>query len=144
MNRPVSPQAVASILGRIPLLLLVAAVIAGIFGMHVVSGSHGTHSATSASLTEAAVAAPHVHGSSPKLPGISPAEADKCTSGSCSCAATANANCTPSLKTGSLAAQPPGTAVAIVSATWGHHEGPSLWRYRPEAPTPGQLSISRT
>ncbi|WP_162486168.1 hypothetical protein [Arthrobacter sp. Rue61a] len=144
MNRLVFPRALSTISGRLSLLLLVAAVIAGIFGMHVVSGSHGVHSADSVSPEVAPDSSPHAHASSQLLHGPSPAEADRCTSGGCSCVQADNANCIPSLKTGSLAAPPPGTAVAIISATRGHQEPPPFWSYRPDAPTPGQLSISRT
>lgn len=129
---------VATIRRRVPLLLLVAAVIAGIFGMHVVNGSHSAHS-TSA-LT---VAAQHEHGSQ-HLQTSSPAEADKCTAGSCSCAQTGNANCTPSHQTGSLAAPPPGDAVVVIATASAPRDPSPSWSYRPAAPTPGQLSISRT
>jgi hypothetical protein len=144
VNKPLSLHALAAILGRTSLLLLVSAVIAGIFGMHVVSGSHGAHTATFASQIQAADSSPHAHGSSQLLHGPSTAEADTCTSGSCSCAQATSANCIPSLKTGSLAAPPPATAVAISSTVRGQQSPRAYWSYRPDAPTPGRLSISRT
>ncbi|MDI2035842.1 DUF6153 family protein [Paenarthrobacter nitroguajacolicus] len=143
MNRPPSEDARASLLGRASLLLLVAAVIAGIFGMHVVTGSHDTHSANPA-IPSGTASPHHVHETSQQMHKTAPVEADKCTSGSCSCTEASSANCIPSLKTGSLAAPPPDTAVAITSDPWGTHKAAPVWSYRPVAPTPVQLSISRT
>ena len=136
-------HAAAVILRRASLLLLVAAVIAGIFGMHVVSGSHGAHAANPATLT-VTTASHHEHGSSKHLLATSPSEAEQCASGSCSCAQSSSANCTPSLKTGSLAAPPPGIGIATIPVARGTDDAPPSWSYRPAAPTPGQLSISRT
>jgi len=142
VSRPLTPRVLQALTQRIPLLLLVATVIAGIFGMHIVNGSHGTHSANAPSVP--AGVAVHAHDSSQHLLATLPAETDTCASESCACTQASSANCTPSLKTGSLAAPPPGTTIAVFSAVWGAHDAPPFWTYRPEAPAPGQLSISRT
>ncbi len=144
MNNLLSHLTLAAFRRRAPLLLLVAAVIAGILGMHVVNGSHGTHSVNAATPLPTASAIHNAHGSPQHLSETPPAEADKCTSGSCACSQAASANCTPSLKTGSLAASPPGDAVPADSPDRGHDEPQPSWTYQPTAPTPGQLSISRT
>lgn len=155
MNWPTSPQTPAAGLGpltflrKASLLLLVAAVITGIFGMHVVSGSHGTHPANPASPVIAAEPTPHGHHTpqlhgTPQPYGSSPAEADKCTSGSCSCTEAAATNCIPSLQTGSLAAPPPAVAVGVIPASRELHVLPLSWSYQPLGPTPGKLCISRT
>ncbi|UXM90703.1 DUF6153 family protein [Paenarthrobacter sp. JL.01a] len=139
MNRLTFLDAGATIRRRVPLLLLVAAVIAGIFGMHVVSGSHARHSNSTAGAVFH-----HEHGPAQHLQTSSPADAEQCTSGSCSCAQTGNANCTPSHKTGSLAAPPPGDAVVVTATATAPRDPSPSWSYRPAAPTPRQLSISRT
>lgn len=149
MKKPIPPQTPAAVLGpltflgRVPLLLLVAAVMAGIFGMHVVSGSHGAHSASSASPIIPAESALHVHDTA-QLHGSPPADADKCTSGSCSCTQATTTNCIPSLQTGSLAAPPPAVAVGAIPVSWELHNLPRSWSYQPLGPTPVQLCISRT
>ncbi|WP_157367007.1 hypothetical protein [Arthrobacter sp. M2012083] len=130
-------------LGRASLLLLVAAVLAGIFGMHVVSGSHGAHSANFVSPAVAAESAPHVH-NTVQLHGSWPADADKCASGSCSCTRATTTNCIPSLQTGSLAAPPPAVAVGVTPVSLELHSLPRSWSYQPLGPTPLQLCISRT
>ncbi|MFK0039292.1 hypothetical protein ACIQTW_05575 [Paenarthrobacter sp. NPDC090517] len=155
MKGPRFPQSPATGLGpptfleRASLLVLVAAVIAGIFGMHVVTGSHGTHPANSESPVVAAESALHVHDTvqfygSSRLHGSSPADADKCTSGSCSCTEAAATNCIPALQTGSLAAPPPTAAVGVIPASQELHVLPRSWSYQPLGPTPLQLCISRT
>ena len=144
MSNRLSYRTFAAFRRRASLLLLVAAVIAGIFGMHVVNGSHSTHASTAAATLPTAAAAHHAHGTSQHLSQTPLAEADKCTSGSCACSQAAGPTCTPSLKTGSLAASAPGDAVAADSPVRGHDEPQPSWSYQPAGPTPGQLSISRT
>ncbi|NWL35267.1 hypothetical protein [Paenarthrobacter nitroguajacolicus] len=149
MKKPISPQTPAAVLEpltflrRVSLLLLVTAVMAGIFGMHVVSGSHGAHSASSVSPVIAAESALHVH-DTVQLHRSPPADADKCSSGSCSCTQATTTNCIPSLQTGSLAAPPPAVAVAAIPVSWELHGFPRFWSYQPLGPTPVQLCISRT
>ncbi|YCK83115.1 hypothetical protein M1D89_07760 [Arthrobacter sp. D3-18] len=132
-----------TVVGRASLLLLIAAVIAGIFGMHVVSGSHGIHSANSLPTVVTTEPALHVH-DTVQHPGGSPTEADKCTSGSWSCTQAATTNCIPALKTGSLAAPPPAVAAGVVPVPLELHGLPGFWSYQPLGPTPLQLCISRT
>ncbi len=149
MKKPIPPQTPAAVLGpltflrRVSLLLLVAAVMAGIFGMHVVSGSHGAHPASSASPVVTAGSSPHAH-ENLQLHGNSSADPDKCRSASCSCTQASTTNCIPSLKTGSLAAPPPAVAIGATPASLELHNFPRSWSYQPPGPTPVQLCISRT
>ncbi|WP_374956258.1 DUF6153 family protein [Arthrobacter sp. MYb23] len=126
-------------------------VIVGIFGMHVVMGSHATHSAPA---TQAFTLHSVHHGHStagsqassklhhPLAPSI---DAESCSSGSCSCAQSTAEHCIPSLKTGSLIAPLPGSGVvAAVAGPSAPLESPSTWSYAPPRPSLSQLSISRT
>lgn len=160
-------------LRRAGLLTAVLALIAGIFGMHVMTATHAMHSPATAAV---AVSTPHgsspataaaavsiPHGSSPaghtaeRLPGPAsaqmPAAQDEagartgpCTdSDNCTSMQSMTAACTPSAKTGSLAAPLPGTGIitrntnaAMLSAIG------QRWSYLPGSPSPGELCISRT
>jgi len=143
------------------LLAGILAIIAGILGMHAITGTHTMHSQaaiTGAITTDMVPAASAVHESHPDHPapaashahlvtgadGVDSSEQCSC-SGSCSSSHGMTASCTPSAKTGSLSAPLPGTAFSGVSSTpaaadtlTGH------WSYLPGGPSPGELSISRT
>lgn len=145
MSKLLSPQALAASLVRALLLLLVTAVIAGIFGMHIISGSHGaggTHGTHAASPVVSTSSSHHAHGPSHEVSGASAGDDHGTEFGSCSC--TQAASCIPSLTTASLSAPPPGTTGEVTPASW---ELPTIfpsWSYQPHGPTPGQLCISRT
>lgn len=128
------------------LVAVVLAIIAGIFGMHVLTGTHATSSPASA----AAAAAPHGTGASGD-PGVSAgqdsvrATAEQCSdSRACSNMQTMTAACTPSAKTSSMAAPPPGTLVRGISNNTAASADTGQWTYRPGSPSPCELSISRT
>lgn len=145
MSKQLSPQPRAALLGRALLLLLVTAVIAGIFGMHIISGSHGaggSHGTHAASPVVGTSLSHHAHGSSLEVSGASAGDDHGTEFGTCSC--TQAASCIPSLTTASLSAPPPGTTGEVTPASW---ELPTIfpsWSYQPHGPTPGQLCISRT
>jgi hypothetical protein len=138
------------------LLATVLAVIAGIFGMHVITGTHAMHSPAATAGTAHAAPSGH-HGShqapetlrdyqAPGVQDTASVQAENCSgSGGCASMQTMTAACTPSAKTGSLTAPLPGTAVfAIGSKTGDAATATESWPYLPDSPTPGELSISRT
>ncbi|MFF1881946.1 DUF6153 family protein [Pseudarthrobacter sp. NPDC058196] len=144
-------------LRRAGLLGAVLALIAGIFGMHVLTTTHALHPSAMA----AAGGSAH-HGSSgtshtehllaastPDMPGgqaASPQDAVQCSdSGNCTTMHAMTAACTPSAKSGSLAAPLPGTwVVARTSIAGALTDTGAAWSYRPGSPSPGELCISRT
>lgn len=146
------------------LLAGVLAVIAGILGMHVMTGTHSSH--YPAAITASGIAAPAAdtgHSDSPPghaahgapvaalaYPQSSLQDEDRaleqCScSGGCANRHAMTVACTPAAKTGSLSAPLPGTTVIGVSSS-GATDGiaPGLWSYLPGTPSPGELSISRT
>lgn len=142
----------AALLCRTALPALILAVIAGILGMHVITGNHAAHTLGAAAppSSVAAPAAGHSHGaqtheghSQAVLRGPD-ATADSCTSGIAG-HEPAGAACTPLAKAGSLAAPPPGSTGQPADARIG--SGVAALRsytYLPAGPSPGDLSISRT
>jgi hypothetical protein len=139
----------AALLCRTALLAGLLAVIAGILGMHVMTGNHAAHSHQSLATASApAVAAPdHAEHDAAVVP---PATDDDATaqcscSGSCSGMQAMGAPCTPSAKTASFTAPPPGDAGLAVNDRAGFNPAaPAAYSYLPGSPSPGDLSISRT
>lgn len=147
----------AAFFRRAGLVTAVLAIIAGIFGMHVLTATHAMHSPASAT----SAAQPHATAVSPDHAGHSGAfshqgrslEQDRpgaivgqCSeSGDCTCLQAMTVACTPLAKTASMAAPPPGTLVLGIStntAPAGAVNG--QWSYLPGSPSPCALSISRT
>jgi hypothetical protein len=147
----------AAFLRRAGLVAAVLAIIAGIFGMHVLTATHAMHTPASAT----AATGPHARTVSPDHAGhiaaVSdhgvPVEQDRpgavvgqCSgSGDCTSMDAMTVACTPSAKTASMAAPPPGTLVLGIS----NNTAPSgavtgQWSYLPGSPSPCELSISRT
>jgi hypothetical protein len=142
-------------LRRAGLFSLVLALIAGIFGMHVMNGHHVMHGPASA--VTVAESAGHSHPAGEAARGVTAdaahaaaggeisAEAG-CPDGHCSGTQAMTASCTPSGKTDTLAAPMPGTAVAgaslVRAGPAGRVSGQSA--FRPDTPSPCELSISRT
>lgn len=151
------------------LLALVIAAVAGILGMHVITGGgHGGHSmagaassaaagpasAAPASAAPAAAATPahdlhqkhgrHAEHQGTDAAGDAAPEGDSC-SGTCTGLHTAAASCTPSAKTGSLSAPLPGTsAFGVITSAAAAFPAALGCSYVPAGPSPGELSISRT
>ncbi|WP_157366165.1 DUF6153 family protein [Arthrobacter sp. Soil763] len=132
-----------TVVRRAAILAAVVAVLAGIFGMHVLAAPLG---AAAGHGTEPHAAASHhspQHG-----PAAAPETPDP---PSCACGAgcgdhhSAHAACTPAPSATSLSAPPPGSAQ--LSAPRPSAPGTardSGYSYLPATPTPGELSISRT
>lgn len=154
-----APACAIAVLRRAGLFAAVLALIAGIFGMHVMTATHALHSPATAA---ASVSAHHEsspagrteeHAPGPAFAPPMPAAQDDestptahCTeSGSCTNMQDMTGSCTPSAKTGSLAAPLPGTGVIGRKFNTGTLTTISAqWSYRPGSPSPGDLCISRT
>ena len=162
MTAPAHADAIA-FLRRAGLFTAVLALIAGIFGMHVMTATHAMHAPATATATAAATVSTH-HDSSPAghtgehSPGPSsatemPAAQDEagartvqCTdSDNCTSMQSMTAACTPSAKTGSLAAPLPGAGIIARNTNAGTQNTiGTRWSYLPGSPSPGELCISRT
>ena len=157
MTAPAHTPAIA-FLRHAGLFTAVLALIAGIFGMHVMTATHAMHSATAVTTVSAphndspaGHTAEHLTGpsSAPELPAAQD-EADartvQCTdSNNCTSMQSMTAACTPSAKTASLAAPPPGTGIIARHTSAGTQSTiGALWSYLPGSPSPGELCISRT
>ena len=158
MTAPAHAPAIA-FLRRAGLFTAVLALIAGIFGMHVMTATHAMHSPATAAATvgahhdsspagpaeelpPGASPAPHVHAVQDEA-GARPVQ---CTdSNNCTSMQSMTAACTPSAKTGSLAAPLPGTGIIASNTNAATQRTISaLWSYLPGSPSPGELCISRT
>ena len=158
MTAPAHAVAIA-FLRRAGLLTAVLALIAGIFGMHVMTATHAMHSPATAAATVNAHhdSSPAGHtGVHPPGPSSAPdvhsaqdeagARTVQCTdSNNCTSMQSMTSACTPSAKTGSLAAPLPGTGIIIRNTNAESQSTISaLWSYLPGSPSPGELCISRT
>lgn len=158
MTAPAHTTAIA-FLRRAGLFATVLALIAGIFGMHVMTATHALHSTATAAATVSAhhesSDSGHTGDHAPRpasAPAMPAAQGDESTrtaqcteSGSCTGMQAMTGSCTPSAKTGSLAAPLPGTGIIGRNITTGALATISArWSYRPGSPSPGELCISRT
>ena len=153
MSVPAYARAIA-LLRRAGLLAAILALIAGIFGMHVMTATHTQHSAavgTHHHSSPAGHAGEQAPGpaSAPNLPGDQGDEGTRtvqCTdSGARTGMQAMTAACTPSVKTGSLTAPLPGTGIIDRNINTGTLAAISAqWSYLPGSPSPGELCISRT
>lgn len=146
------------------LLAAVLAIIAGILGMHVMTGTHSAHSSAMVSAgmpdttghapseSEASGHAGHL-GSSPERAAfqelsVSTGEASsaQCScSGNCSSSHSMSASCIPTVATGGLAVPVPDDSVSITGQSAASTITARVpWSHRPSSPSPGELSISRT
>lgn len=158
MTAPAAARVIV-FLRRAGLFAAVLALIAGIFGMHVMTATHALHSPATAA---AAVSAHHESSgashaaepasgprSGPDTPGPdgeSVTRKVRCTdSGRCSSMQAMSASCTPSAKTASFAAPLPATGINDRNPSTGALVTISArWSYLPGSPSPGDLCISRT
>lgn len=146
-------------LHRAGLLTALLALIAGIFGMHVMTATHDMHSPAMAAVTAgahngsspAAMTGEHPPGpsSAPEMPAAQDeagARTVQCTdSENCTSMQSMTAACTPAAKTGSLAAPLPGTGIIVRNPNAGTPATTSArWPYVPGSPSPGELCVSRT
>ncbi len=158
MTAPAHAPAIA-LLRRAGLFTAVVALIAGIFGMHVMTVTHTMHSPATAAATVSAHNDSSLAGntgehppgplSAPEMPAAQDqagARTVQCTDpNGCTSMKSMTADCTPSAKTGTLAAPLPGTGIIARKADTGTQRTLSaLWSYLPGSPSPGELCISRT
>ncbi|MEV7473715.1 hypothetical protein AB0N33_08380 [Pseudarthrobacter oxydans] len=157
---------------RAGLQAVVMAVVAGIFGMHVMTADHSSHAAhadVALAAGDSAVghspgghsAAEHSavgHSAGHTAVGYSHAghaailtdavgaaftASESCSAG-CPDVREEGASCTPLAKTGSLAAvPPPASPTALLAPVFGTHRAAG-YSFVPPSPTPCDLSISRT
>ena len=150
---------VTAFLLRAGLLTAALAIIAGIFGMHIMTGSHGMTAAHSMPATGAgpAVAQMHNtpaghagHGAEPAPHRATVAETVTGSPSSCSpagaCPEMSAMDAACVLKPGntSLAAPMPGTAPYALPDFDGAAAVGTNYSYSPDSPSPGDLCISRT
>lgn len=148
-------------LRRLGLLIGLLAIIAGIFGMHVMTGTHSGHSPAAvlgiAPAAQTGTAAPGSHGLHPvsHLTGIGKPAGLGDTAGALeqghSCFGSGagvhamTGSCIPSARTGSLSARPPAAAgFGLISPATAAGAAPGVQCYHPGTPSPGELSVSRT
>lgn len=147
-------RAAVTFLRRAGLFGAVLALIAGIFGMHVMTTNHmpamaaaagsAHHESSDAGHVEHLAATPNLDMSGFQ-PGSDPGAAQCSASGSCTSVHAMTGACTPSAKIGSLQAPMPGTwVIARAPLTGATTETPANWSYLPGSPSPGELCISRT
>ncbi|MDI3243215.1 hypothetical protein QK292_16825 [Arthrobacter sp. AL08] len=132
------------------------AIVAGILGMHIMTGTHAMPGAATAHDTGAlhAMPAPVHPGHAADIakiqrtstaPGIAHAPGPSCAdTGACTMMSAIGGDCVPSPGTTTLAAPPPGTT-ALTSSGGPITGVPAIgYGFIPRSPSPGQLSISRT
>lgn len=160
MNAP-GHRLATTFLHRAGLLAGVLAIIAGIFGMHVMTGTHSVHAPAAVTATSdgtvhsypavdghaghQAPGAPTAHQAS-ALQDKDVASAQSCScSGDCTSMQAMTVSCIPSAKTWSLAAPLPGITGFGVNDRAGMSSTVTARNaYLPGSPSPGELSISRT
>ena len=155
-----APRRIAAFLLRAGLLTAALAIIAGIFGMHVMTGAHnvpGAHTMLPATADTALVqvqSGQTTHGSHQQVPSIeaaavSPVPASglssSCVSpGTCPEMSAMTAACVLSAASTSLSAPLPGTTPYASPDVNGQAAASIGYSYWPGSPSPGDLCISRT
>ncbi|QDG87090.1 hypothetical protein [Pseudarthrobacter sp. NIBRBAC000502770] len=152
------PRRAAAFLRRASLLAGLLAIIAGIFGMHVMTGPHSMPASTAVQGVEMqhvmqppatthsshAPSATPVIDSSP-LPDTRSMPGPSCADlGGCAMMASMDASCIPSPGNTSLAAPLPGQTPFAAHNDADAPTPASAYSYLPGSPSPGQLCISRT
>jgi hypothetical protein len=143
---------------RAGLLAGILAIVAGILGMHTMTGNHAAHtlgaaspSSSAAAPVSMALASGHSHGHSAHSASDRSAGPDGPAADAAACAGSfaatdlPGAACTPLAKAGSFAAPAPNSAGQLAEA----HISSGVtalrfYSYLPAGPSPGDLSISRT
>lgn len=157
----------ATLTGRAVLLAGILAIVAGILGMHTLTGNHAAHTLgagappSTASATSGAQAhitqsrGGHSHCAHTRVvqgersvvqgePAAHGPSAAACT-GSLGSTESPAAACTPLAKAGSLVAPEPGSVGQLADAWVSSGVGTMrFYAYLPDGPSPGDLSISRT
>lgn len=148
----------AEFLLRGGLVAVLLAIVAGILGMHVLTGDHSTHTAAAAppsGINAHVLSSATHHGapsSSDRHSTAATGDADGWTGASCICSgdcagqdAGHGADCTPLPKAGTLAVPEPGSSgLSVQPAGTVRFAAFAAWNHVPGSPSPGELSISRT
>lgn len=157
MSAIVYPRRMAFLL-RGGLVAVLLAIVAGIIGMHVLTGDHSTHTAGAAppsGINAHVLPAETHHGAHSSGDGhsaMATGDTDGWTGASSACSgdcaghdARHGADCTPLSKAGTLAAPEPGASgLSVQLAGTGRFAAFGAWNHIPGSPSPGELSISRT
>jgi hypothetical protein len=142
---------------RAGFLTAALAIIAGIFGMHIMTGTH--HLSAAHSMPAAAVESSvelqdvpdghsHATGASPQVPAVTQAATGSSSScapaGSCHEMSAGGNACVLSPGNTSLTAPAPGTAPYALPDFGAAAAASTNYSYSPASPSPGELCISRT
>lgn len=153
----ISTGRATAILRRVVVLTGVLAIVAGILGMHIMTGTHAMpavaaghdtgalHAMQAATDHPGRVADITVVTGTTTAQSLTHAPGPSCAdSGGCTMISAMHGNCVPSPGNTTLAAPPPGTTPLLSSI--GPITGvPDIgYKFIPRSPSPGQLSISRT
>ncbi|MGO4186419.1 hypothetical protein [Pseudarthrobacter sp. TAF60_1] len=148
-----------TLLLRGALITAVLAIIAGIFGMHVMTGNHAAHGDHTAAVQVAGghpdaghdaghATAGHMavgHTAAVEIEAVPTIAGSDSCAGSCHSMQESGASCIPSAKAGALTVFPPQESGFVLRAGSGSHTGPTVaYAHTPASPTPCELSISRT
>lgn len=147
------PGRAMAFLRRVSLLAGMLAIIAGILGMHVMTGSHSMQASSAvpgADMAQAAAAVTPGPGGgatqgTPAAQDPASISGRSCAdSGGCATMSAMGADCIPSPGNPPLAVPSPGVTpfAATVRAPWPN--GFATYPYLPGSPSPGDLCISRT
>ena len=138
-------------LRRFSVLVGVLAIVAGIFGMHIMTGTH--HTPPAAAVTGERLHAAQEPAAGQTLPRpatVGPGSHSMSTSPSsctdtsgCTTMSTADGTCIPSPGHASLAAPPPGST-GLTDQSQATVVTAPRYAYLPGSPSPGELCISRT
>lgn len=148
------PRRAAAFLRRAGLLAGLLAVLAGIIGMHIMTGPHGMPASNAVQgeempkvmqpPAEYSAHAASVEGSSPSPNTRSVPEPSCADLGGCASMSPMDASCIPSPGNASLAAPLPGNTPFAAHDDADAPTPAFRYSYRPGSPSPGQLCISRT
>ena len=138
-------------LRRFSVLVGVLAIVAGIFGMHIMTGAHHTPPAAALTGEKLHVAQEPAAGQALPRPAMAGPGShsmstmpSSCTDASgCATSSTADGTCIPSPGHASLAAPPPGST-ALTDQSQAAVVATLRYAYLPGSPSPGELCISRT
>lgn len=147
-----NPAGPVSSLHRAALLAGILAVIAGFLSMHILTGSHGTHSHAPVSGSAGHAAADHpaapasapTHGQHPSYYAAATTLPSCVCQGGCAEEPAAHVDCTPSPAGASLSAPQPGSTLLAMQSWAASRDRQPDYAYLPGTPSPRDLSISRT
>ncbi|MET4095070.1 hypothetical protein [Arthrobacter sp. UYCu712] len=151
----ISARRATAFLRRGALLAGLLAIVAGILGMHIMTGTHAMAAVATGHETGALHAMPAhpghvaditaVPGTTTAAPGITHAAGPSCAdTGGGTMISAMGGNCVPSPGTTTLAARPPGTTPLPSSGGTITGVSDTGYGFIPRSPSPGQLSVSRT